>query len=75
MAEDDKELYRAFGRMESKLDAISLKIENLEREVQELKNQKQTAYGVFVAAKSMWIVLAGIAGAFSDNIIAWVLHR
>lgn len=75
MGENDKELYRAFGRMESKLDALSLKIDNLEREVHELKVEEQTAYGVFMAAKSAWIALAAVVGAFSDNIVQWFIHR
>lgn len=72
---EDMELYRTVGRMESKLDAILARVEHLEKKMEEISTQKQTAQGVFLAAKSAWIAGAAIIGAFSDNIINWFLHK
>ena len=72
---DDKELYLLIGRMESKLDDLVEKVDLLEKKVEELGSQRQEAYGVFVAAKSIWVAGAALLGAFSDNIINWFLHK
>jgi hypothetical protein len=75
MAEDDKELYRVIGRMEAKIDSLVAKVELLEKKVEDLSNQKNTSYGIFLAARSAWIAGAAVLGAFSTNIIGWLLHR
>lgn len=69
------QLFLMIGRMESKVDLLLSKVDELEKRIDNLEQNSQTQRGIFMAAKTLWIGVAALVGAFSDNIIHFVMGK
>lgn len=82
MPEETNQLFLMLGRLESKVDNVLAKQteanknhEDLENRVNTLETKVMKGENIFSSVKAMWIVAAGVVGAFSDNILHFVMSK
>ena len=79
MGEAENQMFLMLGRLEGKVDAILSKQDSIEKRIESLEDRVDgheelvtKGKGAFSVLHSLYLVGAGILGAFADTIIGWI---